>query len=328
MFTTAQPRAVRTLTPALLTAIAYVDPGNFGVNMTAGAGYGYALVWVVVAASVAAALIQYLAAKLGVATGKSLALLSAERSSPVLRWIGWLQAELVVIMTDLAELVGGAIALHLLFGLPLQVGAVIVAAFSFLVLGLRVRGIRLFEVVVLTLLGVIVVAMAVQLIFLGTHPTTELAGRVGQPVDDGIVLLAVGIVGATVMPHALHFHSAMSAPDGSTSGQPGTPGLVTPRIRRSVVVALSLAGLTNVSIVLVGARLPQAAADGLEPAHGLLAAIGQVAGVAFAWRCWRRAWPRPSSGRSPGRWCCRATCGGRCPSGCVAASGWWSRWSC
>src|SRR3954451_4586806 len=154
--------APRTLVPALLAAIAYVDPGNFGVNITSGAEHGYSLVWVVIFASCSAMVIQYLAAKLGMVTGKSLAEHSSERFPGVGRLLLWAQAELVVIMTDLAEVVGGAIALKLLFGMPLIAGAVCVAVFSLVVLGLKVRGPSLFDSVGLVLLRPIIASLLWQ----------------------------------------------------------------------------------------------------------------------------------------------------------------------
>lgn len=281
--------------PACLAAIAYVDPGNFAVNVAAGANHGYALIWVVVLASLLATLVQYLAAKLGVATGLSLAENCREQFGTPARIGLWLQAELVVIMTDLAELVGGAIALNLLFGVPLTVGAVIVAAFSFVVLALRVRGHDGFEPVVLTLLGIIVVSLFYQTVMAGVDLSALLAGAAPGRLDDSGVLLAVGIIGATVMPHALHFHSALSrmSPDLPSEeraraaeiarASPTRCAGASHRTRRSVIVAMSLAGLANVSIVVFSAQLPAGAADSLPLAYEQFTQVaGRVAGVLFA----------------------------------------------
>ena len=304
--------------PALLTAIAYVDPGNFGVNLAAGASYGHALVWVVVAASVTATLIQYLAAKLGAVSGVGLARDTADRVPPVLRLLAWAQAELVVLMTDLAELVGGAIALNLLVGLPLPVGAVLVAAASLAVLGLRRTGIGPLTVVVLTLLAVIVVAIAAQLVLLRLGAPVVPAPA---PIDRGAVLLAVGIVGATVMPHALHFHSALSvsrpavdphperpvdagseasatgpSTTGPTTAGPSTTGAVSRRagvpmrshpvrpVRVALIVAAAmvLASATNVALVYIGADLPrEAGADLATAATAIGVSGGEAARVLF-----------------------------------------------
>lgn len=296
MFQTRRPaRGRRTLVPACMAAIAYVDPGNFGVNVAAGANHGYALVWVVVLASLIATLVQYLAAKLGVATGLSLAENCRERFGVVTRVLLWLQAEFVVIMTDLAELVGGAIALNLLFGLPLTVGAVIVAAFSFVVLALRVRGHEGFEPVVLTLLGIIVVSLLYQTVMAGVDVGALLVGAAPGRLDDSGILLAVGIIGATVMPHALHFHSAVSRstphlPYHERNSLAGLARLSKPlcaqasqSTRRSVIVAMALAGLANVSIVVFSARLPAGAADSLPLAYEHFSrVVGRLAGVLFA----------------------------------------------
>jgi len=288
-------RRLRTLVPACMAAVAYVDPGNFGVNVAAGANHGYALVWVVVLASLIATLVQYLAAKLGVATGLSLAENCRERFGALAPVLLWLQAELVVVMTDLAELVGGAIALNLLFGLPLAVGALIVAAFSFVVLALRVHGHDGFEPVVLTLLGIIVVSLLYQTVMAGVDLGALLAGVAPGRLDDSGILLSVGIIGATVMPHALHFHSAVSR------SAPHLPFHERDRLarlarlskplcsrashstRRSVIVAMTLAGLANVSIVVFSARLPPGAADSLPLAQEhFIRVAGRLAGVLFA----------------------------------------------
>ncbi|MEO7447974.1 MAG: Nramp family divalent metal transporter [Humibacillus sp.] len=278
-------RAPRTLVPALLAAIAYVDPGNFGVNITSGAEHGYALVWVVVFASCSAMVIQYLAAKLGMVTGKSLAEHSSERYPGVGRLLLWMQAELVVVMTDLAEIVGGAIALKLLFDLPLVAGAVCVTVFSLVVLGLRVRGRSHFSSVVLVLLVIVISSLLWQVLVADVDRVALLRGLVPGPLDSSAALLAVGIVGATVMPHALHFHSAASRShdDGSeqvTEGERLRSGRSTVR---SVVVAMAVAGAANVALVVFAAGLPGEAGASIEGAYAALAASsGQLAATMLA----------------------------------------------
>lgn len=280
---------MRTLVPALLAAVAYVDPGNFGVNVTAGAEHGYALVWVVVFASASAMVIQYLAAKLGMATGRSLAELSGERYPGVGRILLWLQAELVVIMTDLAEIVGGAIALRLLFGLPLMAGALVVTVFSLVVLALKVRGRSHFESVVLVLLVVIIAALLWQLLAVDIDRVALLRSLVPGPLESSAALLAVGIVGATVMPHALHFHSAATrVRDGEDVGAETTRSAAS-RLRsgrrtvRSVVIAMTVAALANISLVVFSADLPATAGASLEAAHQALGArAGEVAATLLA----------------------------------------------
>jgi manganese transport protein len=275
----------RTLVPALLAAIAYVDPGNFGVNIRSGAEHGYTLVWVVVFASCSAMVIQYLAAKLGMVTGKSLAEHSSERFPGVGRLLLWAQAELVVIMTDLAEIVGGAIALKLLFGMPLMVGAVCVTAFSLVVLGLKVRGRSHFDSVVLVLLVVIIASLLWQVFIADVDRVALLQSVVPGPLDSSAALLAVGIVGATVMPHALHFHSAASRgrDDGSTQISQVERLRAGRRTVRSVVIAMTVAGAANVSLVVFAAGLPGQAGASIESAYAALAAnTGQIAATMLA----------------------------------------------
>jgi manganese transport protein len=277
--------APRTLVPALLAAIAYVDPGNFGVNISAGAQHGYTLVWVVVFASCSAMVIQYLAAKLGMATGKSLAEHSSERYPGFGRILLWAQAELVVVMTDLAEIVGGAIALRLLFGMPLLGGAVAVTAFSLVVLGLRVRGRSQFDSVVLVLLVVIIGSLLWQVLVADVDRVALLRAVVPGPLDASSALLAVGVVGATVMPHALHFHSAASRgrDDGSPAVTPAARIRAGRRTARSVVVAMTVAGAANVSLVAFSAGLGGEAGASIESAYAaLLADAGQLAATMLA----------------------------------------------
>ena len=277
--------APRTLVPALLAAIAYVDPGNFGVNITSGAEHGYALVWVVIFASCSAMVIQYLAAKLGMVTGKSLAEHSAERFPGVGRLLLWAQAELVVIMTDLAEIVGGAIALKLLFGMPLMAGAVCVTLFSLAVLALKVRGRSQFDSVVLVLLVVVIGSLVWQVFIADVDRVALLKSVVPSPLDSSAALLAVGIVGATVMPHALHFHSAASRgrADGTTHVERSARQRNGRSTVRSVVMAMTVAGLANVSLVVFSAALPSEAGASIETAYAALGAeAGQIAATMLA----------------------------------------------
>ncbi len=275
------PRAgLRTLALACMAAIAYVDPGNFAVNVAAGAEHGYTLVWVVVGASVTASLVQYLAAKLGIATGMSLAENCRARYGRGLRLLLWFQAELVVIMTDLAELVGGAFALYLLFGIPMVWGALIVAGFGFVVLALRIRGYEGFRPVLLVLFGLIVVLLVAELFLAGVDGPALVAGLVPRPLDGSAALLAVGIIGATVMPHALHFHSAVARED-SRPQQVAKVAAVR-RSRHAIAIAMSCAAVANVSLVLIAARLPAEASGGLTEAYAAIGEVlGQVAAVGF-----------------------------------------------
>lgn len=275
------PRAgLRTLALACMAAIAYVDPGNFAVNVSAGAEHGYALVWVVVGASLTASLVQYLAAKLGIATGQSLAENCRTRYGRGMRLALWAQAELVVIMTDLAELVGGAYALNLLFGISMIWGAVIVAGFGFVVLALRIRGYEGFRPVLLALFALIVTLLVAELVAAGVDGHALVRGLVPRPLDGSAALLAVGIIGATVMPHALHFHSAVAREDSRPRDLAKLAAAA--RSRRAIAIAMSCAAVANVSLVLIAARLPTEAAGGLSEAYAAIGAVlGQVAAVGF-----------------------------------------------
>src|SRR4051794_27305839 len=207
--------------PAFVAAIAYVDPGNFATNFSAGARYGYLLLWVIVSANLMAMFVQSLSAKLGLATGRSLPQnCRAQYRRPVVLGL-WVQAELVAMATDLAEVMGGAIALHLLVGLDLFTGGVVTGAAAFLLLALQTRGDRRFIGAVTAFFGVILVAFLLLVLRVPIDPAEAAGGLV--PHFDGAesLVLATGILGATVMPHAIYLHSALvstTAP-GATVGQ-------------------------------------------------------------------------------------------------------------
>ncbi|MDR7254779.1 manganese transport protein [Nocardioides sp. BE266] len=271
------------LGPAFVTAVAYVDPGNFATNIAAGSIYGYLLVWVVIASNLMAMLIQYLSAKAGVATGMSLpALCRAHLPRPVARVL-WGQAELVAIATDLAEIVGGALALKLLFDLPLMAGGTITAVVAFAVLALKGRSHRHFETVIVGLLGVILVGFVYDVAVSGVDSMAVLDGTLPRFDGLGSVTLAAGMLGATVMPHAIYLHSALT----SERGRPRTEEerrTVMRGQRIDVVVAMSIAGLMNLSLLLVAASaLSGQGIDTIEGAHaGLGSALGSGAALLFA----------------------------------------------
>ncbi|MFF2495330.1 Nramp family divalent metal transporter [Agromyces sp. NPDC058064] len=206
------PRVAWLIGPALVAGVAYLDPGNVASNMTAGAQYGYLLVWVVVLGNVMAWLIQYLSAKLGIVTGRSLPEVLGGRIRN--RWgrrAYWLQAELVAMATDLAEVIGGAVALNLLFGVPLIWGGLITGAVSIGLLVLQSRrGPRTFEFVIIGLLAIIAIGFTVGVFVAPPDPAGLLGGLVPRFADANSVLLAASILGATIMPHAIYAHSALS----------------------------------------------------------------------------------------------------------------------
>jgi manganese transport protein len=272
--------------PAFVAAIAYVDPGNFATNVSAGARFGYLLLWVIVSANLMAMLVQSLSAKLGLATGRSLPANCREHyRRPVVLGL-WLQAEVVAMATDLAEVVGGAIALNLLFGIPLFTGGLITGAVAFLLLALQTRGDRRFIVAVTALFCVILVAFLLLVVRVPIDPAGAASGLI--PRFDGVtsLILATGILGATVMPHAIYLHSALvpSTIKAETVGQ-RRRALKAQRI--DVLSAMGLAGLVNASMLLVAAALFAGSAlsgtDTLEGAHaGFGTALDGSAALLFA----------------------------------------------
>jgi len=221
---------VALLGPAFVAAIAYVDPGNVAANISAGATYGYLLVWVLVAASAMAVVVQYLSAKLGIVTGRSLPQLLGDRLSRPSRLAYWAQAEIIAAATDLAEVVGGAIALHILFGVPMLVGGVIIAAVSMVLLAVRSRhGARRFEQVVVVLLVLITAGFVAGLFVSPFSWADAAAGLVPRFEGSRSVLLAASMLGATVMPHAIYAHSDLARerfaePGGAHPNGSGTAG--------------------------------------------------------------------------------------------------------
>ena len=206
------PRAAWLIGPALVAGVAYLDPGNVASNMTAGARYGYLLVWVVVLGNVMAWLIQYLSAKLGIVTGRSLPeTLGARIRRPWARRAYWLQAELVAMATDIAEVIGGAVALNLLFGVPLVWGGAITGAVSIALLLIQSRrGPRTFEFVVIGLLAIIALGFTFGVLVAPPDPAGVVGGLVPRFEGTDSVLLAASILGATIMPHAIYAHSALA----------------------------------------------------------------------------------------------------------------------
>jgi manganese transport protein len=272
--------------PAFVAAIAYVDPGNFATNTSAGARYGYLLLWVIVSANLMAMFVQSLSAKLGLATGASLPENCRKHyRRPVVLGL-WIQAELVAMATDLAEVVGGSIALNLLFGLPLLTGGLITGAVAFLLLALQTRGDRRFIAAVTVFFGVILVAFLLLVLRVPIDPGEAAAGLVPRFAGVESLVLATGILGATVMPHAIYLHSALvpSLVQATTIHQ-RRRALKAQRV--DVMAAMSLAGLVNAAMLLVAAALFAGSAlsgtDTLEGAHaGLGTALDGSAALLFA----------------------------------------------
>lgn len=296
----------RLLGPAFVAAIAYVDPGNVATNVSAGARYGYLLVWVLVVANGMAVLIQYLSAKLGLVTGRSLPELLAERLSPWPRRTYWIQAEVVAAATDVAEVVGGAIALNLLLGLPLVWGGVITASVSMVLLAVHSRrGQQPFEFVIIALLAIIATGFVAGLFVADVQWAEAVAGVVPHFAGRETVVLAASMLGATVMPHAIYLHSSLSRDrhfpavrsDGVRLRDDPMKELVDaddhrrrlPLLLRATKVdvgySLLIAGSVNIAMLLLAAAaLPGASdTDTIAGAHReLSSALGPAVGMIFA----------------------------------------------
>ncbi|MDV7090627.1 Mn(2+) uptake NRAMP transporter MntH [Rhodococcus sp. IEGM 248] len=279
-------RTVALLGPAFVAAIAYVDPGNVAANLTAGAKYGYLLVWVLVLANAMAVLVQYLSAKLGLVTGKSLPEMLGARLRTGNRRAFWLQAEAMAIATDLAEVIGGAIALNLLFGVPLFVGGLITGVVSMGILSIQSRrGQRTFEFVVMGLLTIITVGFLTGLAFTDVSGTDALAGLVPRFEGTETVLLAASMLGATVMPHAIYLHSALARDrHGNDLEGPRLARLL--RVTKwDVVGALIVAGAVNIGMLLLAASALRGipGTDSIDGAHAAIqSSLGPTVAVIFA----------------------------------------------
>ncbi|TXN31292.1 Nramp family divalent metal transporter [Lacisediminihabitans profunda] len=275
-------RGVWLLGPAFVAAIAYVDPGNVAANLTGGARYGYLLVWVLVAANLIAALVQYQSAKLGLVSGRTMPEHLGERMRTPARIAFWGQAELVAAATDIAEVIGGAIALNLLFGLPLFVGGLIVGVVSMALLALQSRyGQRPFETVIIGLLTVIAVGFLAGLFISPPDGLSVLDGLIPRFDGTGSVLLAASMLGATVMPHAIYVHSALARDRHGRAGSADDRARLLRATKWDVVIALGLAGVVNIGMLLLAAVNLRDVA-GTDTIAGAHAAIGSALGPGIA----------------------------------------------
>jgi manganese transport protein len=275
------------LGPAMVTSIAYIDPGNFATNIQAGARYGYRLIWVVLLANLVAMLFQALSAKLGIVTGRNLAELSRERFPHSLVWAMWIVSEIAAMATDLAEFLGGAIGLALLFHLPLLVGMVVTGIISYAILSLERSGFRPIELVIGSLVAVIALCYVIEL-FIAPVNWGEALASLAPPTlpDNAALLLAVGIIGATVMPHAVYLHSGLTQSRAVVQDE-SERRLLVRFSNREVIAALSLAGVVNMAMVVMAANaFHQGHSDvaEIETAYHTLAPLlgGAAAGVFLA----------------------------------------------
>jgi manganese transport protein len=275
------------LGPAFIACVAYIDPGNFATNISGGSRYGYRLVWVIVGANLLAMLIQTLSAKLGIATRSNLPEVCREHLPRAAATALWVQAEAIAMATDLAEFLGAAVGIHLLTGLGLLASAAASGVAAFAILELQRFGLRLLEAVIAALVGVIGVCYVAELAF--AHPnwgatvhhafTPEFGGR-------GAVLLSVGILGATVMPHVIYLHSALTQ-DRLVAETAEHARTLLRYTRFDVVLAMTIAGVINVAMLVMAAstffRSGLHDVDSLERAHRTLEPIlGAGSGVLFA----------------------------------------------
>jgi manganese transport protein len=275
------------LGPAFVASVAYVDPGNFATNIEGGAKFGYRLLWVIVASNLMGMLIQTLSAKLGIATGHNLAELCRMHFSRPVVWIMWVIMELVAMATDLAEFVGAALGLNLLFHIPLPVAGVLTAFITFLILAFQSRGFRPIEAVITALLGVVAVCYLLETI-LDKPDLGKVFHHAFVPSFQGTesVVLATGILGATVMPHVIFLHSSL------TQGRIVVKDPVQKRRlfhfeRWDVTIAMGVAGLINAAMLIMAAatfhRAGMSDVSSIETAHMTLEPLlGAAAGWIFA----------------------------------------------
>jgi manganese transport protein len=275
------------LGPAFIAAVAYVDPGNFATNMAGGAQFGYMLLWVVLAANLMAMVIQSMSAKLGIATGRSLPEVCRDRfPRPVVMFL-WIQAELIAMATDLAEFVGAALGIYLVFGLPLFIAGLLTGVLAFGILGLQAWGFRRLEATISMLVGVIVIAFGLEVLRSGPSWGAVVSNTFVPHLDGkASILLAAGILGATVMPHVIYLHSALT--------QKRIVG-ANPEARRKiyhfelvdVIIAMGIAGVINLAMLTLAASvfgsrgLVNAGTDLTQVFSGLDHFVGGHSGLVF-----------------------------------------------
>jgi manganese transport protein len=273
------------LGPAFVAAVAYIDPGNFATNITGGAKHGYLLLWVILAANLMAMLIQTLSAKVGIATGKNLPELCRDQFPRPVSFGLWVQAELIAMATDLAEFVGAALALNLLFGVPLFVAGLMTGVAAFAILGLQNKGYRSFELVIAAMFGLVLAGFLYQAFEIGPDAGDAVKGFVPHFAGTDSILLATGIIGATVMPHVIYLHSALTQSRIPTRDDGERRRLMRWQ-KIDVGIAMGVAGVVNLTMLLVAAALFHAGGhtevDSVEGAyHGFHSYAGAGTAAAF-----------------------------------------------
>jgi manganese transport protein len=278
---------VALLGPAFVAAVAYVDPGNFATNIAAGAKFGYLLIWVIVMANLMAMLVQYLSAKAGLASERNLPELCQQSFPRATNYALWAQAEVVAISTDLAEFVGAAIGLNLLFGIGLFEAGLITAVVAFAILALEQRGFRRFELAIAGLLGLVALGFIYDFFAVGHHSASGIAhGLIPGLHGSESLLLAIGIIGATVMPHVVYLHSALTQRRVEPRDD-GERRTLLKYIRIDCGLGLGMAGVINVAMLCIAVavfnRTGNTGVDSIQAAHsGLATLVGGGAALAFA----------------------------------------------
>ena len=305
--------------------MAYVDPGNFATNIESGARLGYLLVWVVVMANLMAMLVQYLLAKAGLASGRNLPELCRESFPRATNRFLWIQAEIVAIATDLAEFVGAAIGLNLLFGIGLFPAGLITAVVAFAILALEQRGYRRFELAIAGLLGLVALGFLDDLIVVGNQSAAGIAsGLVPGFSGSHSLFLAMGIIGATVMPHVVYLHSALTQRRIEARDDDERRELLR-FIRLDCAIGLGTAGVINLAMLCVAVAIFNRTGNtGVDSMRAPTTACRRWWAAAPRWRsrlpCSRRACRPRASGRTPARWSCRASSPAASRSSCAARS--------
>jgi manganese transport protein len=271
--------ALGLLGPAFVASVAYVDPGNFATNFAGGAQHGYELLWVIVMANLMAVLIQYLTSKAGLSTGRSLPELCRERYGRRTNMVLWLQAEAIAMATDLAEFVGAAVGLNLIFGIPLFAAGLITAVVAFVILGLQQRGYRRFELAVIALLALVGLGFLYLFFAVGGQRYGQLAGGLVPHLGGGDTLsLTVGIIGATVMPHVIYLHSALQKNRIKAADKQERRALLKWN-RRDCFLGLGIAGLINMAMLCIAAALfHKPGLTGISELGPVDARLGSLAG--------------------------------------------------
>jgi manganese transport protein len=275
------------LGPALVAGVAYLDPGNFASNLASGALFNYSLVWVVLLANAAAWFVQYLAAKLAIGTGESLTgLLSSRFKSNASRLLFWLQAEVVILATEIAEVIGGAVALNILFGLPLAAGAVVTALMSMVILASQGKTRGFFTALIVALTVVTSAGIIAAVNFGLIDPAALAAGLVPRIQSQAELLVTLGMFGATVMPHAIYSHSAFVRDKFGSVDRPSARRVLLKFTRLDVTIALGIAGFVNLCLLLIGATVFKGDAKVSDPIyetfHRLYDTVSPTLAVMFA----------------------------------------------